>query len=297
MYLFVEIVYFCAMKKVNLLQPYEIVYLNTNQCPLDVHGHSFFELLYILSGSGTQNINGNVFGYRKGDFFLITPKDHHAFDVETKTEFFIVRFHENHINSDALSSESAKRLKFILNNADKYCGCILKNKTDIQLIRPIVEAILNENEKTDLYDKEFIRQLVNTLIIIAARNLSLSLPETINNYSDSRIMEIIHYIHSNIHNPEKLIAKNISSSFSISELYLGRYFKKHTGVLLQQYIINYKLSMIESRLLYSDMRINEIANEFGFTDESHLYKLFKKYRGLSPGSFRLVQNKSEEKKD
>ncbi|MBK5719521.1 helix-turn-helix domain-containing protein [Dysgonomonas sp. Marseille-P4677] len=279
------------MKKMNLLQPYEIVYLNTNKCPLDQHGHSFFELLYILSGTGTQDVNGNVFRYCKGDFYLITPKDHHSFEVETKTEFFIVRFHENYINANVLSSESAKRLKFILSNADKYCGCILRNKADIQLVRPIIEAILSEKEKADLYDKEFVRQLINTLIIIAARNLTLSLPEMLNNYSDARIMEIIHYIHFNIYNPEKLIAKEISSSFKISELYLGRYFKKHTGVLLQQYIINYRLNMIENRLLYSDMRINEIANEFGFTDESHLYKLFKKYRGISPGNFRSAQNK------
>ncbi|WP_317190904.1 AraC family transcriptional regulator [Flavobacterium sp. ALJ2] len=34
--------------------------------------------------------------------------------------------------------------------------------------------------------------------------------------------------------------------------------------------------MIENRLLYSDMRITEIAFELGFIDESHLHKSFKK---------------------
>src|ERR1700748_1059267 len=74
--LFSLIMYFYSMKKVNLHQPYQIVYLDTDSCPLGKHGHSFFELLYILSGTGTQNVNDNVFRYRKGDFFLITPNDH-----------------------------------------------------------------------------------------------------------------------------------------------------------------------------------------------------------------------------
>ena len=36
------------------------------------------------------------------------------------------------------------------------------------------------------------------------------------------------------------------------------------------------------------MRINEIATELGFTDESHLNKLFKKYKGIIPSEFRKM---------
>ena len=49
---------------------------------------------------------------------------------------------------------------------------------------------------------------------------------------------------------------------------------------MQQYILNYKMKMVESRLLHTDMRINEIVEELGFTDESHLNRLFHKYKGV-----------------
>ncbi len=78
----------------------------------------------------------------------------------------------------------------------------------------------------------------------------------------------------------------ISQHFGISASYLGRYLKKHTNETMQQYILNYKPKMVENRLLHSEMRINEIVMELGFTDESHLNKLFKKYRGCSPSDFR-----------
>mgnify|MGYP002445661599 FL=1 len=46
------------------------------------------------------------------------------------------------------------------------------------------------------------------------------------------------------------------------------------------------MKLVENRLLHSEMRISEIVVELGFTDESHLNKLFKKYKGCSPSTFR-----------
>jgi AraC-like DNA-binding protein len=50
------------------------------------------------------------------------------------------------------------------------------------------------------------------------------------------------------------------------------------------------MRLVETRLLHSDMRINEIAYEFNFTDESHLNRLFKKYKGINPTEFRKAKN-------
>ena len=33
-------------------------------------------------------------------------------------------------------------------------------------------------------------------------------------------------------------------------------------------------------------RINDIAGELGFTDKSHLNRMFKKYKGVNPGDLR-----------
>lgn len=51
---------------------------------------------------------------------------------------------------------------------------------------------------------------------------------------------------------------------------------------MQQYILNYKLKLVENRLLHSQMRICEIVEELGFTDESHLNKFFKSIEDTAP---------------
>lgn len=41
-----------------------------------------------------------------------------------------------------------------------------------------------------------------------------------------------------------------------------------------------------NKLQHSDMRINEIADALGFTEESHLNKFFRKQKGQSPRQYR-----------
>ncbi|MGF7080973.1 AraC-like DNA-binding protein [Mucilaginibacter sp. UYCu711] len=67
---------------------------------------------------------------------------------------------------------------------------------------------------------------------------------------------------------------------------MNRYFKQQTGITLKHYINQYKINLAASRLLYSDLSISEIANELQFTDESHLNKIFKKYKNQTAKSFR-----------
>ena len=47
------------MKKENLHQPFEISVKELEESPLKEHEQTFFELVYILSGTGLQCINNN----------------------------------------------------------------------------------------------------------------------------------------------------------------------------------------------------------------------------------------------
>ena len=274
------------MKRENLHQPFEISFSELDKSQLQEHDHTFFELVYILSGTGVQWINNNKFLYHDGHLFMITPGDTHSFDIHTTTKFVYIKFNDIYIHSAVLGTENIRRLEFILQHANHRPGCILRNQTDKLLVKPMIEAIIREYVNRNIYSSEIITQLINTIVIIVARNIALFLPEQIDENSEDKSLNILQYIQSNICFPEKIKARTISQHFGISPNYLGRYFKKQTNETMQQYIFNYKMKMVGSRLLHSEMRINEIVEELGFTDESHLNKLFKKYKGCNPTDFR-----------
>lgn len=278
----------------NLYQPYEILYKETNECQKPAHKHNFFELVYIIDGTGTHCINKNKFTYRKGNLFLITPKDFHRLDVDTTTKFLFIRFTDIYLKAQQRNQTNYSqndwivKLEFIFNNTNHSPGCILKNMHDKILVGALIEGIVNENVNQHPYHQEIVQQIVNTLISIVARNIYLGMPDNkqFDSNADESILNIIHYIQNNIYDPELLKAEKLAGHFSLSVNYLGEYFKKHTGESLHQYIINHKLKLVETRLLYSNLRINEIALELNFTDESHLNRIFKKYKGVSPSDFR-----------
>ena len=277
------------MRKENLYRPFEIELKELDRFLKTPRTNNFFELIYIVDGTGVQYINKNRFNYRKGNLFLLTPQDVHSFEVSTVTNFFFLRFNEYFVQNKASKDKAlVQRMEYILQNASHRPGCILKNKVDKPLIASLIGSIIQEQTNRQIYCDTIITQLVNTIITIVARNIALKLPKNSKDSTGAPGLEMLHYIQQNIFEPKMLRAENLSKQFAMSLSYLGRYFKSQTGETLQRYIAMYKMRLVETRLLHSDMRINEIVNELNFTDESHLNRSFKKYKGMAPSEFRRL---------
>lgn len=271
----------------NLYEPFQIVLKEVmDACPRPEHKHTFFEFVYIVSGTGYHLINQSRYAYQPGTLFLLTPEDAHLVDIEQPTQLLFIRFNDLYIKTNRLSVPDRERMEFILKNASHQPGSIIRNEADNRIIQPIMEAIVREQADQALYNRELIQQYVNTLIMLVARNIATALPDNVSEQTEEKALDILQYIQQNIYHPEKIKTEYISKHLGISESYLGRYFKKHANETMQQYITNYRLKLIENRLLHSNMRIVEIADEFGFTDKSHFNRIFKKYRGMSPSEFR-----------
>ena len=80
------------MKRENLHEPFEISFSELDESLLKEHDHTFFELVYILSGTGIQWINNSKFPYHDGHLFMITPRDSHSFEIHTTTKFINIKF-------------------------------------------------------------------------------------------------------------------------------------------------------------------------------------------------------------
>lgn len=271
------------MEMQNIYTTYELEWLETQEYTAKPRKNTFFEMVFVMEGTGIQIINEHQLLYAPNKLFLIFPEDLHSFEVQSLSQFFFIRFNNDYLKNQ--NSQNIRELEYIFNSHNHLPGCILKTVTDKPFIRAVVEALIREKESQAPHQEQVIQQLINTIITYAARNLTLQEKEVFNGKISS-VMPIINYLHQHIFEPEKLKVNQLAAQFHLSPKYMGEYFKKHTGESLQQYIMLYKLKLIESRLMLTDMRINEIALEFGFTDQSHLNRIFKKYKGKSPSSYR-----------
>ncbi|KRB57984.1 AraC family transcriptional regulator [Flavobacterium sp. Root186] len=268
----------------NLYHPFELQFLEVLEYEAKESKNTFFEMVFVLEGKGTQIINDHRWPYSSDKFFLIFPQDTHSFEVSEKTKFFFIRFHDSYLKTQ--SSDWIQKLEFIFHNHNHRPGCILKTVTDKPLVRAMIEALIREESTNFPQQQEVIKQILNTIITIAARNISLIAPLNLNQPNVVPSLDLLNYVHQNIYQPDQLKATNMAAAFNVSPTYISEYFKTKTGQSIQEYTIAYKVKLIETRLKFTNMQINEIVYEFGFSDASHLNRLFKKYTGLNPSDYK-----------
>ena len=92
----------------------------------------------------------------------------------------------------------------------------------------MIEAIIREYINRNLYSKEIITQIINTIIIVVARNIAMFLPEQVDECSEDKSFDILQYIQANIYKTGKIRAKDIKPTFwHFGELFRTIYQKTY----------------------------------------------------------------------
>ncbi|WP_367925245.1 helix-turn-helix transcriptional regulator [uncultured Ruthenibacterium sp.] len=105
------------------------------------------------------------------------------------------------------------------------------------------------------------------------------------NYTPN-VRAMINFVNFNLNDPE-LSLKKISEHLGVNASYLSQHFNKEVGRSLPEYITDKRISQAK-QLLSSDtnLSVNQIASATGFTDVNYFTKVFKRYTGYTPTSFR-----------
>ena len=72
-------------------------------------------------------------------------------------------------------------------------------------------------------------------------------------------------------------------------------FVETFGMPPLRYVNLMRVNAARSLLENTDKLLSEIATETGFFDQSHLTRVFKKERGITPGQYRRLHNKQRER--
>lgn len=101
--------------------------------------------------------------------------------------------------------------------------------------------------------------------------------------SETIIDKINQYIHDNY--AEDIDRNKIASEFFLTPDYMGKLYKKRTGIAIKAYINEYRIEKAKELLRTSDKNISEIAAAVGFDNFSYFSTLFKKITGVSPKDY------------
>ena len=78
----------------------------------------------------------------------------------------------------------------------------------------------------------------------------------------------------------------LSQKYGYSERYIGKMFKKLSGISFSDYMLNSRISKAKTLLRQTDVPLAVIAEETGFYDACHFARSFRHLTGMSPSEFR-----------
>jgi two-component system response regulator YesN len=85
-----------------------------------------------------------------------------------------------------------------------------------------------------------------------------------------------------------LSLEGVSAQIGFNPAYFSSLFKKETGKNFMEYIMEVRIQNAKEFLVQTDINVDEIAMEVGYTDLKYFSKLFKKITGLNPSEYRKL---------
>ena len=231
------------------------------------HRHDFFEIEFIIDGTGTYIIDGIPYTIGKNMLFLMSPAEIHAIkscDAEIINVMFSCQLCSATSLFSLFNPSSARVMQF--------------SDCDASLILGLLYEIISS--KTIDYSEAFLNCLLYKMVsenhIHESKN---------NTYIQTAIIHILENFHTN------LTLSKTAEHLGLAPAYFSSLFQKELGIGFKEYLDNIRFEHALKLLIFTGMSVCEICGLAGFADYTNFARRFKKKYHCTPTGYRKI-NKS-----
>ncbi|HCW52867.1 MAG TPA: AraC family transcriptional regulator [Clostridium sp.] len=211
------------------------------------------------------------------DINIFSNKISFLIELHAKPEiiYIIKNKHKDEIENEI--SITDKKNDLLIWNAI-YSKEVIKNGIATKYLHPIYNKFYKEISFLNSIDK---LQKLELNMIDTYVNLLINDTEVTDSFVINRILK---HLHLNIESTISL--KKLSNDLNLSQGYISDCFKKHMGITIMNYAKKIRIDRAKVLLLTTNDSILDISIRLGFHDQSHFYKVFKSFTGVSPSQYR-----------
>lgn len=258
----------------------------TNPEPVQLHSHSFYEVLFIVSGNVQYLVGTERYRLQHGDMVLIPPGvSHRPIFSENGQQPY-------HRYVLWLSPEYVSRIAPYFPRANLLCPSILRTAgTRWSIIGERMKQGIRETQKQKAGWKTMVYGNTMEILVLAYRAVldtkNLQLPSE----KPELLERILSYVEENLN--RKITLEQVAKQFYVSESTVSGVFRKEMGVSFHRCVTQRRLISAKSRIL-EGTALDRVAEQVGFADYSAFYRAFKSEYGISPRQFRSQSLRSVE---
>lgn len=150
-----------------------------------------------------------------------------------------------------------------------------------EVILAISHRIRQELFQQDTVSPLVINGLTLELLALAARR---RLKVTEGSPPPHWLKTVQDYLHTYFQ--ESFQLADVAQTVNVHPVHLSRVFRVYFGTSVGNYVRQLRLEWVTQQLTLSNDSLAQLAQKSGFTDQSHLTRTFKQYKGITPSQFR-----------
>ncbi len=228
---------------------------------------TFFTWHFIISGSGTLEIEDMKYKLVRGDMFFIPPNVKMRYYPNPSDPWEYVWF--------SLNGETARHYGELVGFSKSVF--ILKNihrKITDEVLKGLFESLIEKpNEYFGLLSAFY--KIMDVCVSQIPIGSIKSIKEIIDSSCFSRVFSI----------------EGLCRDAGISHAHLLRLFKSEYGTTLINYVTEKRISHARELLETTDLPVANVAFSCGYSDELHFMKIFKRKNGITALKYRKEKSK------
>lgn len=246
---------------------------------LKKHSHNFYQMIYIINGSGEFLLDSEKISICSEQIFLIRPGQLHGLTpaAVAKVKTLDIKF-----------SIKEKALGDKLIHLERTIFC---RQPDI---RTLFERIREEGMSRNCYYNEFASLYLNQILLTLLRENDQS--DAQKGLSEGSIaveaqgtvcVKTVQYFKQ--HYYEDVALADVAACLGYHPSYLCQCFKKEYQCTPMQFLYQYRIKKGKELIAYSDYSFKQIAEMTGFKTIHHFTRMFGQIEGMPPKQWREIE--------
>lgn len=265
-------------------QEHHILFLRSSREELPEHTHSYFEIIYVLSGTCDHSVNGNMETLQAGDLCILPPsaqhmqvKDSHSITAKILVQpSYFVRVCPGLL-------QTVNSLGTFLTNCiysqtnEQYL--LIHTGHDIYVRSKILE-IGQEALKDDAYSDIITSGLFMSLLSRLGRDYEITLKAVPPRNAFHEILTILQNEYDTI------TLESLAKRLHYSVPYCSKYIKKLFGCTFSHLLHQIRFQKAVEYLKKSTLTVNQISKKLGYENPENFMRAFKNQYHLTPTQYR-----------
>lgn len=236
------------------------------------HFHEDAEILVVTKGEVLAQIGTETIHCYKGDILVLYPNTLHQVNAPDETAEITALLYQTKIIDFAGQFHPKKGGYYLF---QKEHPSYPKFST---ILYDAVELFRN---KSSTFGIEMTACLLNLTAILVRENVMSAVQKKA---SESRLQPSFLYIEQNLSKAIKI--SDLEGVQNLSKEHIIRLFKAETGKTPAEYILDVKIKKAMEMLKNNTISITEISESLGFSNPSHLSKIFRMRLNMTPSEYK-----------